>query len=946
LTLRPEESFLKTSGGRVRMTLRGANPNGRLEPLDRLPGAANYFLGSEKNWKTDVIGYGRIRSAGVYPGIDLIFHGDGGRLEYDFIVGPHSDPGAIQLEFSGQRRLRVDANGDLVISASGHAAKDEIRWKRPEIYQDVDGKRTPVAGHFVVSRNRVRFEVAAYDRSRELVIDPTLAYSTYLGGPFNEVARGIGVDGAGNVYIAGDTSSNNLPTLSAAQPNYGGTSAISPFGDAFIAKFSPAGALLYLTYLGGSSNDGATALAVDAAGNAYVAGATTSTDFPTVNPYQPHFGGMGGMGLIRTGDAFVAKLNPAGNQLLYSTYLGGSTDDIAMAIAVDGSGNAYVAGATTSLNFPTSSLAYQRTMNGAGGEPIRPSTNQPGWDPGDAFVVKLDSSGQLLYGTMFGGNQDDAAFTIALDSSGNIYIGGSTISMNLPTTPGAISRTFGGVDGQNFFLNAGDGFVAEFDPTLATLRYATYFGGVGDDIVAAIAVDSSGNIYMTGSTSTPTLNTSKGCFQPRYAGYYTLPQLIETLYGDAYVAKINPSSKTPIYLSYLGGSQNDAGTAIAVDSSGNAYVTGWTDSSDFPLTGNPLQPIFGGDGGQGLYIFYGDAFLAVVNPTGTALLYSSYFGGNADDEAYGLALDSGGNVYVAGNSISNSLKTTSNAAQKTFGGGTEGQGGIIYGDAFYARFSGLTAAGPSIALVANAEGEATTISANTWVEIKGSLLAPPGVSSPACAPGYCWQSSDFVNNQLPTVLQGVSVTLNGEKAFVYFISAGQINILTPPDLAAGPVSVQVNNNGSLSNSFTVQAQTLAESFFVISGGPYVVAAHLNGTFCASPIAGVCLVGPAALYPGYSTPAQRNETIVIYANGFGPTGVQVVSGAENQSGSLPSFPVIQIGNSTATVTFAGLITPGLYQFNVIVPATVPSGDNTITATYNGQKTQTGTLITIQ
>lgn len=958
LVLRPAESWLTTSGGRVRMALRGANQNGRSELFDRLPGAANYFVGSEKNWKTDVIGYGRIRSASVYPGIDLIFHGDGGRLEYDFVVGPRSDPGAIQLEFSGQRGLRVDTNGDLLIVASGgvgnrtgnDTGNGEIRWKAPEVYQDVDGKRTPIAGHFVVSGNRVRFEIAPYDRSRELVIDPTLAYSTYLGGPNNEVARAIGVDGAGNVYIAGDTQSNDLPTVSAVQPNFGGTAAINSFGDAFIAKFSPAGALLYLTYLGGSANDAALALAVDKAGNAYIAGCTTSTDFPLMNPYQPKFGGMGGASIVLTGDAFVAKLNPAGNQLLYSTYLGGSLDDIATAIAIDGNGNAYVAGATVSQNFPVSKSGtpYQPMMGGVGGEPLRSNANQPAWEPGDAFVVRLDATGQLLYGTYFGGNQDDAAFTIALDSSGNIYIGGSTISSNLATTSGALQKTFGGTDIQNAFMNMGDGFVAEFDPTLATLRYFTYFGGVGDDSVAAIAVDSSGNIYMTGSTSTPNLPTSKACFQPRYAGYYTLPYLIEQLYGDAYVAKINPSLTTPIYLSYLGGSQNDGGTAIAIDSAGNAYVTGFTDSTDFPMAGNPLQSLFGGDGGQGVYIDYGDAFVAVVNSTGTALLYSSFFGGNADDEGNDIAVDSSGNVYVAGNTLSTNLKTTSGAVQKSFGG-FGGVFGLIpaRGDAFYTEFSALVAAGPSIALVANAEGEATTIAPNTWVEIKGSLLAPAGVSSPACAPGYCWQASDFVNNQLPAALQGVSATVNGEKAFVYFISAGQINILTPPDLVGGgPVSVQVNNNGSLSNLFSVQAQTLSESFFVINGGPYVVGAHLGSSACTAPISGVCLVGPATLYPGYSTPAQRNETIVIYANGFGSTSVPVVSGAETQSGSLPSFPVIQIGTATATVTFAGLISPGLYQFNVIVPATVSSGDNTITATYNGQKTQSGTLITIQ
>lgn len=243
---------------------------------------------------------------------------------------------------------------------------------------------------------------------------------------------------------------------------------------------------------------------------------------------------------------------------------------------------------------------------------------------------------------------------------------------------------------------------------------------------------------------------------------------------------------------------------------------------------------------------------------------------------------------------------------------------------------------PAITKVANAEGESLTIAPNTWVEIKGTDLAPTGVSSPACAPGYCWQVADFLNNQLPTTLQGVSVTLNGEKAFVYYISPGQVNILTPPDLKTGPVTVQVTNTGAASASFTVQAQTYSESFFVFSGGNYVVATHVNYS----------LIGPTSLYPGLSTPAQPGETIVIYANGFGSTTVPVVSGSETQSGTLPTMPTILIGSATATVTYAALISPGLYQFNVVVPTSVPAGDNTIQATYNGQPTQAGTLITIQ
>jgi len=243
---------------------------------------------------------------------------------------------------------------------------------------------------------------------------------------------------------------------------------------------------------------------------------------------------------------------------------------------------------------------------------------------------------------------------------------------------------------------------------------------------------------------------------------------------------------------------------------------------------------------------------------------------------------------------------------------------------------------PAITKVANAEGESLTIAPNTWVEVKGTNLAPTGVSSPACAPGYCWQTSDFVNNQLPTTLQGVTVTLNGEKASVYYISPSQINILTPPDLKTGSVTVQVTNAGTASASFTVQAQTYSESFFVFNGGNYVVATHLN----------YGLIGPTTLFPGLSTPAQPGETIIIYANGFGSTTVPVVSGSETQSGILPAMPTIQIGSAAATVTYAALISPGLYQFNVVLPTSVVAGDNTIQASYNGQPTQAGTLITIQ
>src|SRR5580700_648437 len=318
LGLTPAGNWLEYKNARVYTRLVGANPSTRLEAADRLPGVANYFLGSGSEWRSDVTGFGRIRYARVYPGIDLVFHGEEHRLEYDFVVAPHADPRAIVLELSGQRGLRVEESGDLVIDTEG----GEIRWKKPEIYQDGGGVRRAINGRFRVANSRVTFEVGAYDFTRTLVIDPTLKYSTYLGGSGNDGGRGIGLDSAGNVYIVGNTTSTNLPTASAVQANYGGMSASFMNGDAFVAKFNPAGALVYLTYLGGSGDDAATAVAVDTSGDAFVVGLTTSQNFPLSSPLQANFGGMGGKGFIRTGDAFVAKLNPTGNKLLYSTYLG------------------------------------------------------------------------------------------------------------------------------------------------------------------------------------------------------------------------------------------------------------------------------------------------------------------------------------------------------------------------------------------------------------------------------------------------------------------------------------------------------------------------------------------------------------------------------------------------------------------------------------------------
>jgi len=910
----------------VRTRLSGANPDVHLDALNRLPGMINYFIGGQAGWRTNVEAWEGVRCPDVYPGIDLVFHGNSHTLEYDFVIKAHANPGLIRMELTGQRRLAIDRYGDLAVSTSA----GEIRWKHPDLYQEIDGKRRRVEGRFVLAgRGTVRFESGEYDRSRDLVIDPTLAYSTYLGGSANDLATGVAVDPLGNVYICGETSSTDLPVLLAVQPNHA-PQPVGGLGDGFVAKFSPSGTLLYLTYLGGSGDDAATAITVDATGNAYIVGYTTSLDFPIAGatPYQPRYGGdAGDPNWFHTGDAFITKLNPSGNQLVYSTYLGGAQDDAAMAIVLDSADDAYVAGATASRNFPTIQGGYQTIFRGAGGEPVEPCCGGPFIDPGDAFVVELDPTGsKLLLSTLVGGSYDDAATSIALDSEKNIYIAGYTMSPDFPTTEGALQRTWGGADQQTPYFVTGDGFMTELNATATALHYSTYFGGQGDECITSIAVDSTGALYFTGYSSTTNLPTTSGALQPAYAGYYILPFDVEYRFGDAIVGKLNPAGTGLAYLTYLGGGANDAGIAIAIDSMGDAFVAGFTDSQNFPVTGGAYQGVWAGDGGPiPPYLTFGDGFLAMVNPTGTSLIYSTFIGGSRDDELFGLALDGAGNAYVVGNTYSTNWKVTSNAFQPAYAG----QAQLLewpWGDAVYSVFSGFPVT-PIVRSVVNAEGEATVIAPNTWVEIYGSGLAPDT---------RIWGSSDFLNNQLPTNLDGASVTLNGVNAFVYYISPHQINVLTPPNLAPGPVQVVVTNQGAPSQAFVVTAQQYSTSFFVLNGGPYVAATHANGS----------LIGPTTLYPGVSTPAAPGETIVLYGNGFGPVTPPVVSGSETQSGSLPERPAIQIGKNKASVTFAGLISPGLYQFNVEVPAAAVSGDNPIVAAYASNTTQAGTLITIQ
>ncbi|WP_413935427.1 SBBP repeat-containing protein [Nitrospira sp. BLG_1] len=464
-TARPEPPTSRQAV--VRMTLDGANPTPALDGTEPLPGIVNYFIGNDPaKWRTNIPTYAKVQYQEVYPGIDLAYYGNQGTVEYDFIVAPGADPDQIKLAFEGASDIQVADSGDLLLAT----AVGEVRVQKPLVYQlDPDGHKTLVAGHYLVEQKaahlrsssnpsvlstrysalpHIGIQLAAYDRTKPLVIDPVVLYSTYLGGSDNDGGAGIAVDGSGQAYVTGVTQSRDFPTLQASQPALGGAEA----PDAFVTKFTATGVLLYSTYLGGSHEDRGFGIAVDGSGQAYVTGVTQSRDFPTLQASQPALGGA------EAPDAFVTKFTATG-ALAYSTYLGGSDGDEGYGIAVDGSGQAYVTGITTSFDFPT----------------LQASQPDFGGGRGDMFVTKFTAAGALAYSTYLGGSANEEAFVftvgIAVDGSGQAYVTGITDSGDFPTLQASQPDPGGG---------NGDAFVTKFTAAGA-LAYSTYLGGSNVD---------------------------------------------------------------------------------------------------------------------------------------------------------------------------------------------------------------------------------------------------------------------------------------------------------------------------------------------------------------------------------------------------------------------------------------------------------------------------------
>ncbi len=588
----PSYSRQVSSIDRLGMEFLGANPAASLEQSEELPGKVSYLMGNDPaRWHTNLPTYGKLTYRNLYPGIDLEYEGSASNLKGTYMVPPGTDPTTIRWRYSSTNSPVLD-NDELILSAG----QTQLRELAPVAWQQIDNQKVDVSvGYVVYADGSVGFRTGSYDHGVPLVIDPTLAYSTYLGGAGSDSGIGIAVDSDGNTYVTGPTSSTNFPLMDPFQPSYAGNT------DLFITKINAEGTVLvYSTYLGGSQSEISWGIAVDDSGNAYLAGSTTSDDFPVVNAFQP----------TRAGgeDVVVVKINAKGAALDYATYLGGTGDDEAWHIA-QRDGYAYVTGKTASTDFPTTN-PYQPAN--AGGK--------------DIFVTKLDISGQnLVYSTYLGGSADEESLGIAVDLDGTAYISGGSHSTDYPLHNPYQPTNRGGEDVVVTKLTrAGD-----------ALAYSTYLGGSGDEVPWGVALSGVGDAFLTGVTDSPD---------------FPVRQAIQPVKGaalDGFVTRLAPSGSWIVYSTYLGGNGSyDAPYGIASDPEGDTYISSLTDSTDFPLA-NPIQSTYGGNS---------DASVSMFDPLGV-LLFSTYLGGSEEDFAWRIAVDGHGNVYTAGLTRSSDFPT-------------------------------------------------------------------------------------------------------------------------------------------------------------------------------------------------------------------------------------------------------------------------------------------------
>lgn len=648
----------------AQMQFVGANLNPEIHGDGELRGKINYFIGSDAStWQTGLPTFSKVQLPEIYPGINLVFHGNQRQLEYDFTVAPGANPDAIKIRFTGVDRISIAPDGQLVLQMGA----GQICQPRPGIYQTfATGRKMIGGGYKILDARTVAFEIGDYDRSLPLVIDPLLSYSSFFGGLTSDLGWAIALDTNsfadspnGYIYVAGQTLSKKFFTVGASQINFGGGKLD---GDAFVAKFTnPATNLLYLTYLGGTNDDGALGLAVDAAGNAFIGGYTDSTNFPTVNALYPHIASKYNADFgFNPGSGFVAELDPTGSQLIYSTYLGGSYENAVEAIAIDSSDNAYVVGYTSSTNFPVTPSALQKTLLCTNDEFIN----------FNAFLTEISSNTLAtspVYSTYLGGTNYDVATSVAVDPNNYVYVAGYTASTNFPiiNAPTNIFTNFPAIQYLNDATNADgrtpfDAFVTKFPPlstqpsSISSLVYSTFLGGTNDDMAYGVAADSTGDAYVTGwtaSTNFPVFFPTPGVTNPPgMYSYLTTNGFFATAVSNVFLTKIAPQGSNILGSLVFGGRGMDIGYKVAVDSAGNAFVVGAETSTNFPTTNTFSFTAATNSGNE-------DVFVASFNPDWSAMNYSVCIGGRHNDFGYGIALDSSDNAFITGSTVSTNFPT-------------------------------------------------------------------------------------------------------------------------------------------------------------------------------------------------------------------------------------------------------------------------------------------------
>jgi len=761
----------------LRLGLEGATTASAISGEEPLAGRSNYFMGNNPaEWRTNIPTFARVRYAQVYPGVNLIYYGREGRLENDFEVTAGSNPKVISWRLEGADRIRVDAAGDLVLTVGGN----EVRLQQPRAYQLHGQQQREIPIRYRVHGQNVSFALGKYNRHQELVIDPVLTYSTYLGGSGGDTAFSVVVDSSGDAYVTGVTASTNFPVSSSVYQttNQGD-------GDVFVTKFNPAGnGILFSTFLGGTGDDIPAQILLDPAGDIFLVGSTTSVNFPTTSAvFQPSYTG--------DQDAFLTEMKPDGSALIYSTYIGGTGIDYGTAVTLDSSGNAYVTGSTNSTDFPTKN-PFQLGNDGLY----------------DAFVTEVSPTGALVYSTYLGGSLSDYGTGIAVDGSGDVYVSGYTYSTDFPTQNPMQSTLAGG----------SDIFITKFTPGSSALLFSTYLGGSSLDRSLAMIVDSTGNIYLTGDTQSPNFPVTANAYQSTLVGT-----------DNAFITKVAPGGSVLVFSTLFGGGATDQASALALDSAKNVYITGFTQSSNFPLL-DAFQNVMGISGAgtcQSTNLvnlapnyLCPNAFVAKFTPSGIPV-YSSYLGGNNTNSGQGIAVDSSGAAYVVGGTLSPNFPATAGAYQWQF------QGSSVNSNAFLTKISPQDA--PSVALspqqINFGNEPLETVSTIIPVTLTNAGSAPLSISSITA-------SGDFQQtNTCGTFVAGGAGTCAIEITFTPTSVGLRTDEITIDDNAGGPHVITVTGNGVLKGGsllFTPAKMTFGAQTVGTTSAPQTALLTNNG----------------------------------------------------------------------------------------------------------------------